>query len=66
MEGATPPTGAPQTEMRVEEERGQEAHHGPPPLSPQRQAAGGGLFTTCTWAASPFILGDVDTEAAVL
>ena len=42
MEGATPPTGAPQTEMRVEEERGQEAHHGPPPLSPQRQAAGGG------------------------
>ena len=45
MEGATPPTGAPQTKMRVEEERGQEAHHGPPPLSPQRQAAGGGGAT---------------------
>lgn len=24
------------------------------------------LFTTYTWAASPFILGDIDTEAAVL
>lgn len=45
MEGAAPPIGAPQAEMRMEEERDQGAHHSPPPLSPQRQAAGGGGAT---------------------